>query len=104
MEFLYFVIFFFVFLVPLVLGMTLPTYKEHRRVNNGIINYNSSMKKFVYKINLTYQQAVDLLNVKNVVDELSCTFDYEKQSLDFQNADLIETTIFKFKNAVAFLS
>ena len=83
MDFLYFVIFFFVFLVPLVLGMTLPTYKEHRRVNNGIINYNSSMKKFVYKINLTYQQVVDLLNVKNVVDELSCTFDFEKAIIRF---------------------
>lgn len=83
MEFWFFAIFFFVILIPLVLGIIIPIYKNHRNVTGGIINYDSSMRKFVYKINLSYQQAVDLLNTKNDVDELSCTFDFDKATIRF---------------------
>lgn len=83
MEFLFFAIFFFAILISLVLGTIIPTYKKHRNTTGGIINYDSAMRKFVYKINLSYQQAVDLLNTKNDVDELSCTFDFEKAIIRF---------------------
>ena len=83
MELLFFAIFFFVILIPLVLGIIIPIYKKHSSVTGGIINYDSTMRKFVYKINLPYQQAVDLLNMKNDVDELSCTFDFEKAIIRF---------------------
>lgn len=83
MEYLYFLLSLFIILIPLVLGITIPIYKKHRSVTGGIINYDSTMRKFVYKINLPYQQAVDLLNVKNDVDELSCTFDFEKAIIRF---------------------
>ena len=81
--FIFFTIFFFVILIPLVLGILIPIYKEHRRASGGVINYDFAMRKFVYKINLSYQQAVDLLSLKNDVDELSCTFDFEKAIIRF---------------------
>ena len=74
---------FFAILVPLVLGIIIPIYKNHSKVCGGIINYDSSMRKFVYKVNLSYQQTVDLLNTKNAVDELSCTFDFDKAIIRF---------------------
>ena len=83
MEFLFFAIFFFVILIPLVLGIIIPIDKKHRSVTGGIINYDSTMRKFVYKINLSYQQVVDLLNEKNDVDELSCTFDFDRAIIRF---------------------
>ena len=83
MELLFFAIFFFVILIPLVLGIIIPIYKKHSSVTGGIINYDSSMRRFVYKVNLSYQQVVDLLNTKNAVDELSCTFDFEKAIIRF---------------------
>ena len=83
MELLFFAIFFFVILIPLVLGIIIPIYKNHSNVTGGIVNHDSTMRKFVYKINLSYQQVVDLLNAKNDVDELSCTFDFDKSIIRF---------------------
>ena len=81
MKVLFFAIFFFVILIPLVLLIILPVYKNHNSVTAGIINYDSNMRKFVYKINLTYQQMIDLLNTNNYVDDLSCTFDFDKETV-----------------------
>lgn len=83
MEFLLFVLFFFVILIPLVLGIIIPIYKEHSKVTGGIINYDSTMRKFVYKINLSSQEIINLLNTKNDIDELSCAFDFEKSVVRF---------------------
>lgn len=81
--FIFFTIFFFVILIPLVLGILIPIYKEHRSASGGVINYDFAMRKFVYKIDLSYQQVIDLLNTKNDVDELSCTFDLDKATVRF---------------------
>lgn len=81
--FIFFTIFFFVILLPLVLGILIPIYKEHRSASGGVINYDFAMRKFVYKIDLSYQQVIDLLNTKNVVDELSCSFDLDKSTVCF---------------------
>ena len=65
------------------MGISIPIYKKHRSVTGGIINYDSGMRKFVYKVNLSHRQVVNLLNMKNVADELSCTFDFEKAIIRF---------------------
>ncbi len=83
MEFVFFAIFFFAILIPLVLGISIPIYKDHRKITGGIINYDSTMRKFAYKIFLSNQEIVNLLNTKNEVDELSCVFDFEKSVIRF---------------------
>ena len=83
MEFLFFALFFFVTLIPLVLGIIIPIHKDHSKVTGGIINYDSTMRKFVYKIDLSSQEIINLLNTKNDVDELSCAFDFEKSVIRF---------------------
>ena len=36
------------------------------------------MRKFVFKIHLARQEIIDLLGAENDIDDLSCTFDFEK--------------------------
>ena len=83
METLFFIIFFFVILFPLVLGIIIPVYKNHYKVSGSIVNYDSSMSKFVYKIYMSRDEIINSLKMKNVKDELSCTFDFEKSTLLF---------------------
>ena len=40
-------------------------------------------KSVLYKINLSSQEIIDLLNAKNDIDELSCSFDFEKSVIRF---------------------
>ncbi len=77
MELLFWIFFFFVMFF-LILGIIVPIYKNHRKVTCAIINHDSTMSKFVYKIYLSKKEIINLLKTKNPVDELSCTFDFEK--------------------------
>ncbi len=81
--FLFFILFLILIVLPLVAGILIPTYKSHDEVTGGIINYDSAMKKFVYKINLSNEQVIELLNMRNVLDELSCTFDLDNSIIRF---------------------
>lgn len=83
MKFLLFALFFFVILISVVLGIIIPIYKSHNKVTGGIINYDSTMRKFVYKVNLSSEDIINLLKTKNVTDELSCSFDFERSVINF---------------------
>lgn len=83
MEPLIFVIFFSIIIITLVLGMTIPIFKRHNEVTGGIINYDFNMRKFVYKVNLSSEDIINLLKVKNAVDELSCSFDFNRSVIKF---------------------
>ena len=50
MKFLFFAIFFFLILIPLVLIIVIPIYKNHKKATNGIMNYDDTIRKFVYKV------------------------------------------------------
>lgn len=77
------VIFFFVILTSLVLGIVLPVCKKHSKVTGGIINYDSAMRKFVYKVDLSKTEIIDVLSMKSESDELTCIFDFEKSVVLF---------------------
>lgn len=69
-----FYVFLFVLVMFLAFGSVIPMHKKHREVSNGIINYDSVMRKFVYKVYLSRQEIITLLKSKNEIDELTCTF------------------------------
>ena len=52
--------------------------KKHKEISNGIINYDSLMRKFVYKVHLSKQEVITLLKLKNEIDELTCTFNNDE--------------------------
>lgn len=83
MDYLFFVIFFFLFLIPLVLLFVIPTFRNHKRATAGIINYDSYMRKFVYRVNITKEEIIRSLTQENAADELSCTVDIEKSEAIF---------------------
>ncbi len=102
MEFLFFILFFFIFLIPLILGVVIPIYKNHNKATAGIINYDSTMRKFVYKINLSSHEIIDLLNTKSDCDELSCGFDYEKSIIRISEYGSHRDYYFKIKECSGF--
>lgn len=83
MGILFFVIFFFLILLLLVLGIIIPIYKNHRKTTGNVINYDSFMCKFVYKISMSKQEIIHKLEIKNATDDLSCTFDFERSVILF---------------------
>lgn len=83
MKFLFLVLLLFALLIPMVLGIIIPIFKNHSKVTGDIINYDSTMSKFVYKINLSSEEIINLLKIKNDVDELSCTFDFDRSVISF---------------------
>ena len=83
MGFLMFTILLFAVLFFITLGDLIPLYKRHDKVTGGIINYDSTMRKFVYKVHGSIEDMINLLQTKNVVDELSCSFDLHRSVIKF---------------------
>ncbi len=81
-SFVVFIVIFFLFLIAIVLGIVFTTHKSHKKVTNGIANYDSSMRKFVYKIYLSKEDIVNLLKTKNEIDELFCEFNFKKSTVN----------------------
>ncbi len=85
MDFVLIVSIMILVLLPLCLGIVIPIYKNHNSVTGKTINYDSSMKKYVYRINLSYRKIIDLLSAKSDIDDLSCTFDFERSVIRFSD-------------------
>ncbi len=58
MEFLIFGVFFFLILIPLVLGIVIPIMIKHRKVTGNVINYDSLMGKYVYKVCMSESEII----------------------------------------------
>lgn len=78
-----FVIFFAVILILLVLMITFPIYKNHFKTTKNTFNYNSTMRQFVYKVAMSKDEILNTLQIKNDIDELSCTFDFDRAAVRF---------------------
>lgn len=78
MEYIFFILFFILILIPLILGHIIPIYRNHKEATGDIINYDSYMCKFVYKVNWPSEVIITKLATRNDVDDLFCSFDSEK--------------------------
>ena len=83
MRFWFFAIFFFVLLIPLVLGILIPVYRNHRQASGDVKNYDSAMRKFVYKVPLSPAEIIHSLACSDSADTLSCTLDLERSVISF---------------------
>ena len=77
------VAFFFLFLIPLVLLIRIPVYKAHYKTTGNVVNYDSMMRKYVYKVYLTKAQIIYELQNTTDIDELSCKVDHERSVIKF---------------------
>ena len=83
-EYLSFMIY-ALFILSIFLVVCLPIYKKHEKVTGGIVNYDPTMRKFVYKVNMSGEEIIRSLKIINVQDDLSCTFNLEKNTIIFSD-------------------
>ncbi len=81
MEFIILIAIIVLLLVPLVLAIDIPLYKEHKETTGNIINYDSTMRKFVYKILSTKEDIINRLQLASNSVDLSFTFDFEQSTI-----------------------
>lgn len=67
----------------IVLSIVVPTYKKHREVTSGIMNYNATMREFVYKIPYIKSVIIEKLKIKNSFDELEYILDIDLCGITF---------------------
>ena len=73
----------------------IPTYEKYLNItNNGIVNYNRTLTKFVYKVYMSKEEIISLLKIINVKDELACTFDFEKNIIIFSGLEVFKKEFF----------
>ena len=73
----------FFLILMVILGSVLSVYKKHHKVTGSVVNYDSFMRKFVYKVYMSREDIINTLKVKNDLDDLSCTFDFERSAVLF---------------------
>ena len=97
-----FVAFFFLLLIPLVLAITIPIYKNHYKATSNVVNYDSMMRKFVYKVCMSSEQIINKLKNTTDIDELSCYFDHERSLIKFSEYGSIREYFFKIHECDGF--
>lgn len=70
-------------LLLVVSGVTIPIYKEHRDATGSVINHDTFMRKFIYKVSLSRNEIMRILQVANARDNLSCFYDSSQSILTF---------------------
>lgn len=73
----------FVVLAPIVLSIIIPVHKEHERATGHVVNYDPTMRKFVYKVYLSKEDILTALNTPHIADELTCLLDREQSTVVF---------------------
>lgn len=57
--------------------------KKHEQATSGIINTDTFMRKFVFKVHLTRDEIISALAMRNVNDELLCYFNTDQSCIQF---------------------
>lgn len=83
MEVIFLELFFFLLIACLALGIIIPVCKKHKKATGKIINYDSTMRKFVYRVNSPEKDIISMLAIKNSADELSCDIDFDNLIMKF---------------------
>lgn len=73
-----FIVFLFLLSITLVLSIVVPIFKNHHITTGDVINYDSIMRKFVYKVYMSEEKIISTLKEKSTMDELSCDFDFDR--------------------------
>lgn len=83
MKFLIFGFFFLLLLVPLVLTIVISTQRANKKATGSVINYDSMMSKFVYKVFLSKDELLQRLVNSEDTDELTCEIDMASSVMTF---------------------
>ncbi|MBQ8145169.1 MAG: hypothetical protein IJ039_00140 [Clostridia bacterium] len=64
---------------------TLSMHKKNNVATDGVINYDYAARKFVYKVNLTRDEIISILQTVRSDDALTCTFDSDTSTMIFSD-------------------
>ncbi len=70
-------------LIPLVLGILVPIVKKHRDASGSVMNHDSAMREYVYKVYMPKEKIIDTLKQKNEWDEVWCEVDLSRSIIKF---------------------
>lgn len=70
---MFFAFFLLLFLI-VVIGIIMPVLRRHKKSTGGIVNYNSLMIKYVYKVYSNRDEVIRLLEMQNIDDEVTFQF------------------------------
>ena len=83
MDILLFFAIFSCLVLPVVLLYSKSIIREHDDVTGETVNYDSFMRKFVYKVSLTQDEIIHTLTISNDADALHCSFDTDVPIITF---------------------
>ena len=81
------------FIMIVCLGALIPKYEKFAKATGSVVNYDRNMTKFVYKVYMPREEIISSLKIMNVKDELSCTFDFERNIVIF--TDILTSYVYK---------
>ena len=81
------------FIMIVCLGALIPKYEKFAKATGSVVNYDRNMTKFVYKVHMSREEIISSLKIMNVKDELSCTFDFERNIVIF--TDILTSYVYK---------
>ena len=59
--------------------------QKQMKATGGIINHDDLMCKFVFKVDLTREEIINILLTKDINDTLFCSFDYDMSKMTFSD-------------------
>lgn len=62
-------------------GIVLPILRRHRKATAGIVNHNSTMTKYVYKVFTDRDEIIRLLEMQNIDDEVTFQFNDDRSAV-----------------------
>ena len=74
----------FLIAIPVSLYLIFKPGVRQREVSNGVINYDSFMRKFCFSIDATKEEVYSQLNLPNVYDVLEYDLDEENDVITFK--------------------
>ena len=83
-KYIYIFIVVFVVMIPIALYLILKPMFKHNKLLNGIVNYDTFMRKYVFSVALGKEEFYSQLKMKNVQDVLEYTLSNDDTVITFR--------------------
>ena len=83
-KYIYIFIVVFVVMIPIALYLILKPMFKHNKLLNGIVNYDTFMKKYVFSVALSKEEFYSQLKMPNVQDVLEYTLSNDGTVITFR--------------------
>ena len=83
-KYIYIFIVVFVVMIPIALYLILKPVFKHNKLLNGIVNYDTFMRKYVFSVALGKEEFYSQLKMKNVQDVLEYTLSNDDTVITFR--------------------